>query len=712
VAHCKRFFFCGQEPFVADEYIERLAWRTPGGGSRGGEAFDPKRLLEEFVNHIQELQVMDERIQRKVEKLEQQCQKEAKEFAKKVQELQKSNQVAFQHFQELDEHISYVATKVCHLGDQLEGVNTPRQRAVEAQKLMKYFNEFLDGELKSDVFTNSEKIKEAADIIQKLHLIAQELPFDSLMGFCCYPLSSPGKYHDLECQLIQEFTSAQRRGEISRMREVAAVLLHFKGYSHCVDVYIKQCQEGAFLRNDVFEDAAILCQRVNKQVGEIFSNPETVLAKLIQNIFEVKLQSYVKDQLEEHRKSDAEQYLKNLYDLYTRTTNLSSKLMEFNLGTDKQTFLSKLIKAIFISYLENYIEVEIGYLKSRSAMILQRYYDSKNHQKRSIGTGGIQDLKERLRQRTNLPLGPSIDTHGETFLSQEVVVNLLQETKQAFERCHRLSDPSDLPKNAFRIFSMLVEFLCTEHIDYALETGLAGIPSSDSKNANLYFLDVVHQANTIFHLFDKQFNDHLMPLISSSPKLSECLQKKKDIIEQMEVKLDMGIDTLNCMIGQMKHILAAEQKKTDFKPEDENNVLIQYTNACVKVCGYVRKQVEKIRNSMDGKNVDTVLMEFGVRFHRLIYEHLQQYSYSCMGGMLAICDVAEYRKCAKDFKIALVLQLFDTLHALCNLLVVAPDNLKQVCSGEQLANLDKNILHSFVQLRVDYRSARLARHFS
>lgn len=166
------------------------------------------------------------------------------------------------------------------------------------------------------------------------------------------------------------------------------------------------------------------------------------------------------------------------------------------------------------------------------------------------------------------------------------------------------------------------------------------------------------------------------------------------------------------MIGQMKHILAAEQKKTDFKPEDENNVLIQYTNACVKVCVYVRKQVEKIKNSMDGKNVDTVLMELGVRFHRLIYEHLQQYSYSCMGGMLAICDVAEYRKCAKDFKIPMVLHLFDTLHALCNLLVVAPDNLKQVCSGEQLANLDKNILHSFVQLRADYRSARLARHFS
>uniref|UniRef100_A0A672G1S0 Exocyst complex component 5 n=1 Tax=Salarias fasciatus TaxID=181472 RepID=A0A672G1S0_SALFA len=632
-----------EEPFDADEYIERLAWRTPGGGSKGGaEAFDPKRLLEEFENHIEELKQLDEKIQRKVEKLEHQCHREAKEFAHKVQDLQRSNQ-----------------------------------------------------------------IKEAADIIQKLHLIEMFITVFLLLYFCL------GKYHDLERQLIQEFTAAQRRGEIGRMREVAAVLLHFKGYAHCVDVYIKQCQEGAYLRNDVFEDTAVLCQRVNKQVGEVFSSPETVMAKLIQNIFENKLQAHVREKLDETRHSDVEQYLKNLYDLYTRTTALAAKLTEFNLGSDKHTFLSKLIKSIFCAYLESYIDMELEYLRNRGAMILQRYYVSKNHQKRPIGTGSIQELKERIRLRTNLPLGPIIDTHGETFLSPELVVNLLQETRHAFERCHRLSDPSDLPKNAFSIFLLLVDHLCVEHIDYALEIGLSAIPSSDAKNANLYFLDVVQQANSIFHLFDKQFNDQLMPLISSSPKLAECLHKKKEVIEQMEVKLDTGIDrTLNCMVGQMKHILATEQRKTDFKPEDENNVMIQYTAACSKVCAYVSRQVEHVRKSMDGKNVDTVLTELGVRFHRLIHEHLQQYSYSSMGGMLAICDVAEYRRCAKDFRVPLVLQLFDTLHALCNLLVVAPDNLKQVCSGEQLTNLDRNLLHGFVQLRVDYRSARLGRHFS
>lgn len=43
----------------------------------------------------------------------------------------------------------------------------------------------------------------------------------------------------------------------------------------------------------MFEDTALLCQRVNKQVGEVFSSPETVMAKLIQNIFENKLQVFI-----------------------------------------------------------------------------------------------------------------------------------------------------------------------------------------------------------------------------------------------------------------------------------------------------------------------------------------------------------------------------------------------------------------------------------
>jgi recyclin-1 len=68
-------------------------------------------------------------------------------------------QSTYSHFQVLDEKINLVATKVVHLGDQLEGVNNPRAKAVEAKKLMNYMSEFLsDGPPKSDLFTDPFKV--------------------------------------------------------------------------------------------------------------------------------------------------------------------------------------------------------------------------------------------------------------------------------------------------------------------------------------------------------------------------------------------------------------------------------------------------------------------------------------------------------------------------------------------------------------------------
>ncbi|KAG8247195.1 Exocyst complex component 5 [Homalodisca vitripennis] len=76
--------------------------------------------------------------------------------------------------------------------------------------------------------------------------------------------------------------------------------------------------------------------------------------------------------------------------------------------------------------------------------------------------------------------------------------------------------------------------------------------------------------------------------------------------------------------------------------------------------------------------------------------------------MCAICDVNEYRKCVKELRSPLVNTLFDTLHGLCNLLLVKPENLKQVCTGDTLAGLDRSILLNFIQLRSDYKTQKLA----
>ena len=42
--------------------------------------------------------------------------------------------------------------------------------------------------------------------------------------------------------------------------------------------------------------------------------------------------------------------------------------------------------------------------------------------------------------KTNINIGPAIENYGgQTFLSQEVTISLLQEAKNAFKRCHVVS---------------------------------------------------------------------------------------------------------------------------------------------------------------------------------------------------------------------------------------------------------------------------------
>lgn len=77
---------------------------------------------------------------------------------KRVAGLIERNRNAASTYKSLDEKINSVATKVVHLGDQLESINTPRSRDVEALRLMKHFEEFLGGETAlSPVFNDKSR---------------------------------------------------------------------------------------------------------------------------------------------------------------------------------------------------------------------------------------------------------------------------------------------------------------------------------------------------------------------------------------------------------------------------------------------------------------------------------------------------------------------------------------------------------------------------
>lgn len=51
---------------------------------------------------------------------------------------------------------------------------------------------------------------------------------------------------------------------------------------------------------------------------------------------------------------------------------------------------------------------------------------------------------------------------------------------------------------------------------------------------------------------------------------------------------------------------------------------------------FCEKHIDAIKSCLDGKNVSSVLLEFGIRFHRVIFDHLQNFTYNPRGKAVPV----------------------------------------------------------------------------
>ncbi|VDN02421.1 unnamed protein product [Thelazia callipaeda] len=702
-----------QEPFDAIDFVERLAWRLTGGK----DDIDVVDLKTKFEEEIGNLQMLSDQFQSKILSLEQQCSNDKSEYLTVLHKLHEQNADAMDKLKQLDSTMQTVSTKVVHLGDQLESVHLPRARANEALQLMKHFDEFLaDQPLSSEIFTDPDRLLESATMIQKLSSISQELAKDKYSNV---QIRIAHKYDEIERLMLEEFVRAHRQGNWRRMREIAAILTDFKGYSQCLDAFVEHMQINAFRGDNVFDDILLLCRKTQPMLREIFPNPDQVMSKLILNLFHGKLQvcfqtlngqEVITTKLSEFE-ADLEAYLTTMYELYLRTQKLVPNLTALRLSASDTQFMVTVVRSVFGRYLESYPTIEQQFLGEQCGAILSRFYESKNHQKKQIHSGGLQDLKRDIQARLL-----NVETYGgETFLSEEVAINILQETKNAFQRCQLvcscvvlLCDKDEAPKMTEIIFDILLRFLYAEHVDYAIDLSLAGISLAEPKiEPPNYFFSVVQQAAAITHLFHKQYDDSIFPFVSNTPIEGSCIKKRSDCLRNVESRINLGLERqVNSVIGYVRFLLNNEQKRTDFRPEDENQQVTAMSNACALVVKYLTGAVQVIRDSLDGGNLTTVMLEFARRFYKVLLTHIYQFTYNSQGAMLLLCDINEYRKCVLSWKIPEVSKQFEALHALANLLVVVPENLNEACSSQLLIDTDRTMVNSFIQLRMDYRTAK------
>ncbi|RDD44865.1 Exocyst complex component 5 [Trichoplax sp. H2] len=702
-----------ENDFDLKDFIERISRSSTGSGIRGKpESFNPQALHVTFEEAIDSLQSVLKSTENRVNTIEETCKTEEYEHRKRLQSLQKALDTAIDRFEDLDQRVNFVATKVVHVGDQLEGVNMPRSHDVEAQKLMSYFSEYMADRDPLVIVVEDPnkpypmhyiKVAEAADIIQNLYHLSQDLPTE---GFENVKSRINEKYKEVENRLKCEFAVAHQAKDVKKMKDISNTLAPFKGYNQCIEDFITACQRNQFTSVNAFDDILRICERAYDIIKEVFSDYNHIMATLVENIFDGHVKEYVHTNLDKLYQNDKEKYLKSLYDYYDRFHKVTSIITKKYDLSSEVSIVNKSKKSIFGSYMEDYISVEVKHLRDMFDNSISSYYSSIGHQKRQIATGG---LSQAFLKR-------STDTSGigdESLVSQEVAINMLSESRNAILRCHLLAPKLSLPNYIWQIFEVLLEKLCLDHISYAIDISLQMIPSSSpNTQPDGRFCDVSGQANAIIQLLKKHFNENVLPVIGSTAIYDSSIQKRNAILQQLEEKIDQGLEkSVQAAISWLKHILSTEQKKTDFRPEDSKIVVELTTPACSSCIQFIRLQRKLIKSCLDGKNVEEVLKEFGVRFHRILYDHLQQFAYNSMGGMFALADVHSYQDCIKEFQIPLLDKLFSTLHALCKLLVTNPENIRQLCCEEQLASMDRNVLQQFANLRTDYKTARLAKHF-
>lgn len=225
----------------------------------------------------------------------------------------------------------------------------------------------------------------------------------------------------------------------------------------------------------------------------------------------------------------------------------------------------------------------------------------------------------------------------------------------------------------------------------------------------------MHNANSIVYLLQKHFWDTVLPLVR--PLVNEyqdCVTHKSAVLQQMETMISDGLSQcLKTAIGHCSTALS-KQRKTDFcPPEDSTSFMTETCTEACKQTTLILKQVSAaIKGSLNGKNEDAAFAELGRRFYDTIVYHFRSLTVNEMGMMLLIRDISEFEKCVQSFQNTTCNELLEHIREASSVLLVPAENVRQLCDEPRMTKVPAELVHMFARLRVDYKHANLALHFT
>ncbi|KAL9385392.1 hypothetical protein Peur_022402 [Populus x canadensis] len=167
---------------------------------------------------------------------------------------------------------------------------------------------------------------------------------------------------------------------------------------------------------------------------------------------------------------------------------------------------------------------------------------------------------------------------------------------------------------------------------------------------------------------------------------------------------------IETVMAEVERLLSAEQKATDYRsPDDGMAPDHRPTNACTRVVAYLARVLEAAFTALEGLNKQAFLTELGIRLHKGLLNHWQKFTFNPSGGLRLKRDITEYGEFVRSFNAPSVDEKFELLGIMANVFIVAPESLSTLFEGTPSIRKDAQ---RFIQLREDYKSAKLASRLS
>ncbi|KAJ8748978.1 hypothetical protein K2173_013417 [Erythroxylum novogranatense] len=733
-------------------------------------------LLSLFKDSCKELIDLRKQIDGKLYNLKKDVSAQDSKHRKTLAELEKGVDALFDSFARLDSRISSVGQTAAKIGDHLQSADAQRETASQTIDLIKYLMEFngSPGDLiqHSPLFSDDSRVAEAASVAQKLRSFAEEdigrqsISVPSVVGNATasrgleVAVANLQDYcNELENRLLSRFDAASQRRELSTMAECAKILSQFNRGTSAMQHYVatrpmfidvevmnadtrlvlgdqgSQASPSNVARglSSLYKEITDTVRKEAATIMAVFPSPNEVMSILVSRVLEQRVTAILDKLLVKPSLVNlppVEQgglllYLRMLAVAYEKTQELARDLRAVGCG---DLDVEGLTESLFSSHKDEYSEHEQASLR--------QLYKAKMEELRTEGQQLSESTGSIGRAR-----GASVAS-SQHQISVTVVTEFVRWNEEAISRCTLFSSqPAALATNVKTVFTCLLDQVAiyiTEGLERARDSlteaaalrerfvlgtsvsrrvaaaaaSAAEAAAAAGENSFRSFMVAVQRCGSSVAIVQQYFANSisrlLLPVEGAHAASCEEMATAMSSAEGAAYKgLQQCIETV---MAEVERLLSAEQKATDYRsPDDGIAPDHRPTNACTRVVAYLSRVLEAAFTALDGLNKQAFLTELGNRLHKGLLNHWQKFTFNPSGGLRLKRDITEYGEFVRSFNTPSVDEKFELLGIMANVFIVAPESLSTLFEGTPSIRKDAQ---RFIQLRDDYKSAKLASKFS